>query len=254
MVETTTTNINKFRQKRLKLKGLAGKQKDITPINSYFYPRNELYTREEFELLDTIYSDEPSIEEKKEINPEITNSENFWPQNKEAYLSVANNKNSFLANLSWFLGGVALTSVIWLIYFQVNVHEIRTKSDTQIIFQKSANIMTDKTVDKELSKQLKDKKVVEAKINASSVPKENVISRYFTNLFSKNPSKTQILSELPKIESVKFYTVASGDSLWIIANKYYSNPSPDNINKIMKANNMKRIGTLSVGQKLVVPQ
>ena len=244
MAEITTTNISKFRQKRLK--GLANKTKETSPINSYFYPKNDLYTREEFELLDTIYSDEPSAEENKEIKPEITSTENFRPQNKEEYLSIANNKNSFLSNMTWFLGGVAITSVVWLIYFQINVHEIRTKGDTQIVFQKSANIMTDKTVDKEVSKQLKDKK--------TAGEKENTISKYFSNLFSKKAPKIQPVSETPKIEPVKFHIVTNGDSLWVIANKYYSNPSPDNINKIMKANNMKRVGTLGVGQKLVIPQ
>ena len=243
MVETTTS-ISKFRQKRLK--GLASKSKETAAINSYFYPKNDLYTREEFELLDTIYSDEPSLEEKKEIKLEVPSAENFWPQNKEEYLSISSSKNSFLTNMTWFFGGVALTSVIWLIYFQINVHEIRTKSDTQIVFQKSANIMTDKTADKELSKQLKDKKSAERK--------ENVISKYFSNLFSRKSVKVQTISELPKIEPVKFYTVANGDSLWVIANKHYSNPSPENINKIMKANNMKRVSTLVVGQKLVIPE
>ena len=245
MVETTT-NISKFRQKRLK--GLANKSKETTPIGSYFYPKNDLYTREEFELLDTIYSDEPSIEEKKEIK-----SETFWPQNKEEYLNISNNKNNFLTNLSWFVGGVALTSLVWLIYFQVNVHEIRTKSDTQIVFQKSVNIMTDKTVDKEVSKQL-GKKITEAKVNNSNLSKENPISKYFASFFSKKPQTIQAVNEPPRIEPVKFHTVQSGDSLWIIANKHYSNPSPTNINKIMKANNMKRVGTLSIGQKLVIPQ
>lgn len=244
MVEVTT-NISKFRQKRLKGLLSKSKTKETTQINSYFYPKNNLYTREEFELLDTIYSDEPSIlEQNNEVKSEVTNVENFWPQNKEEYLSLANNKNNFLANLSWFLSGVAITSLVWLIYFQVNIREIRTKSDTQIVFQKSANIMTDKNIDKEVSKQLKDKIIV----------KENVISKYFNNLFSRKKPKFVAINEPPKIEPVKFHIVTNGDSLWIIANKYYSNPSPDNINKIMKANNMKRAGMLSIGQKLVIPQ
>ncbi len=235
MVETTTS-ISKFRQKRLK--------RETTPVNTYLYPKNDLYTKEEFELLDTIYSDEPSLEEKEGIKPEITSVENFWPQNKEEYLSISNNKNSFLSNMTWFLGGVVLSSLIWLIYFQVNVHEIRTKSDTQIVFQKSANIMTDKTVDKEVTKQLKDKKVA----------KENMVSKYFSNLFLKKKTTPVAVNEPPKIEPVKFHIVSNGDSLWVIANKYYSNPSPGNINKIMQANNMKRVGTLIIGQKLVIPQ
>ena len=241
MVETTT-NISKFRQKRLK--GLATKPKETAPINSYFYPKNDLYTKEEFELLDTIYSDEPSLEEKREIKPEIINPENFWPQNKEEYLSISNNKNSFLTNASWFLSGVALTSVIWLIYFQVNIHEIRTKGDTQIVFQKAINVMTDKTVDKEISKQLKGEKIA----------RENIISKYLSNLFSKKKPTVVPANEPIKIEPVRFHIVTSGDSLWVVANKYYSNPSPANINKIMQANNMKRVGTLIIGQKLVIPQ
>ena len=245
MAETTTTNISKFRQRRLKGLVSRTKIKDSTPINSYFYPKNDLYTKEEFELLDTIYSDEPSfIEQNKEIKPEVQNIEDFWPQNKEEYLSISNNKNNFLTNLSWFLGGVAITSLVWLIYFQVNVHEIRTKSDTQIVFQKSANIMTDKTIDKEVSKQLKDKKA----------SKENVISKYLANIFSRKKPQAIVVNEPPKIEPVKFHTVTSGDSLWVIANKYYLNPSPNNINKIMKANKMKRVGTLIVGQRLVIPE
>ena len=244
MVETTT-NISKFRQKRLKGLLNKSKAKETSPLNSYFYPKNDLYTREEFELLDTIYSDEPSVlEQNNEMKLEVKNIENFWPQNKEEYLSTTNNKNNFLTNLSWFVGGVAVTSLIWLIYFQVNVHEIRTKGDTQIVFQKSANIMTDKTVDKEVSKQLKDKKTA----------KENIMSKYFNNIFQRKKPEPVVVNEPPKIAPVKFHIVTSGDSLWVIANKYYSNPSPDNINKIMKANSMKRVGTLSLGQKLVIPQ
>ena len=247
-METTTTNISKFRQKRLKGLVNRSKSKEAAPANNYFYPKNDLYTKEEFELLDTIYSDEPlNIGQDKEIKAEIPIAENFWPQNKEQYLSVSNNKNSFLTNAGWFLAGVALTSVIWLIYFQVNIHEIRTKSDTQIVFQKSANIMTDKTVDKEVTKQLKDKQATKSKSSNHT--------SWLTNLFSKKtPTIKPPISEPQKIEPVRFHTVANGDSLWIIANKYYSNPSPDNINKIMKANNMKRVSTLSIGQRLVVPQ
>ena len=47
-----------------------------------------------------------------------------------------------------------------------------------------------------------------------------------------SPKKGE-LDQYAKIEPVKFHIVTNGDSLWIIANKYYSNPSPDNINKIM---------------------
>ncbi|MBI2996799.1 MAG: LysM peptidoglycan-binding domain-containing protein [Candidatus Melainabacteria bacterium] len=227
MVETT--QLNKFRQKRLK--GLAKKIK-ATHDKPYFYPKNNLYTRQEFELLDTIYSDEPPI--AVETNQGLAD---FWPQNKEEYLSTSNNKNNILTNLLWFLCGVMLTSVIWLIYFQVNVNELRTKNDTQIVFQKSVNIMTDKSADKEMSKKL-------------NVQKQKFS---FSNPFKSKPKLQEIKVTPKELPVVRYHTVGNGDSLWVIANKYYSNPSPENINKIMKANNMKKVGLLSIGQKLVIP-
>ena len=236
-----TTNLTRFRQKRLtsnfKTKG----------TNEYLYPKNELYSKEEFELLDTIYSDEaPSaIEERaKEFNPE-SELVDFWPSKRIA------NKVGFLTKAVWFLGGVMLTSVIWLIYFQVNVNEIRTKSDTQIVFQKSIGLMTDKTVDKEISKQLTNKKSLQNK--------ENPIAKVWNNLLKKKFNKTVavsvpvVASPIEASNTVRYHTLVNGDSLWTIANKYYSNPSPGNISKIMKANNMKRVGTLRIGQKLIVP-
>ena len=71
----------------------------------------------------------------------------------------------------------------------------------------------------------------------------------------QQPSNNEVIPTSNVIQSsVRYHTVASGDLLWIIANKYYSNPSQENIEKIMKANNMKRIGLLKLGQKLVVPE
>ena len=91
-----TTQINKFRQKKLRNLGSKTKQKDDTLSNDYFYPKQNLYTRQEFELLDTIYSDEPStITDTEEIKKEDTLLNDFWPQNKEEYLNVAQSKNNF---------------------------------------------------------------------------------------------------------------------------------------------------------------
>lgn len=248
-----TTQINKIRQKRFK--SLAKKNNNNNreqSASSYFYPKNNLYTRQEFELLDTIYSEDPPILTDTELKPEVI-EEDFWPQDKEKYLNASNLQNNLLTKVTWFISGVMLTSVIWLVYFQLKVYEIKTKSDTQIVFQKSAALMTDKTVDKEVASKLQ---------NQNSKVDKNSIKFNFPNLFSSRPTKVKQKVEQKGVSSVVPQTallatqhvVRSGDSLWIIANKYYSNPSPQNIDKIMKANNMKRIGVLSLGQKLVIPQ
>ncbi len=270
-----TTQINKFRQKKLRNLSSKTKHKDDTLSNEYFYPKQNLYTRQEFELLDTIYSDEPSTIPEA-INKEDAQLSDFWPQNKEDYLNVAQSKNNFFKNLTWFMAGVMSTSAVWLIYFQLSVHQIKSKADTQIVFQKSANIMTDKTVDKVATQTLEKQKteaLVQNENNQAIVSQAVQASKPvvipWVNWFNVPPKKVeapkQVLPSLPQqavkatvpqaqiTPKVRYHTIGNGDSLWIVANKYYSNPSPENISKIMKANNMKRVGILSVGQKIVVP-
>lgn len=231
MVETT--QINKFRQKRLR--NLANKVKEDNVIGSYFYPKNNLYTRQEFELLDSIYSDEPSG--LTENAGEKISQDNFWQEDKEEYLRIANRKGKFFEKLTWFLSGVAITSVVWLIFFQVNIHKINSEDQTQIVFHKTANIVTDKTADAEVTNKLENQKA-----------KQN---NFFSNWFTKKPKTNLVPQQV--LPTVKSHMVSSGDSLWSIANKYYSSPTQENINKIMRANNIKKIGLLSIGQKLVIP-
>lgn len=261
MVETT--QLDKVRQKRLRT--VAGKSKTKekegeSSVSSYFYPKNNLYTRQEFELLDTIYSDDPPTMEQSSG----AFNEDFWPKNKEEYLIVSNPKNNLLNNLMWFLGGVMLTSVIWLIYFQVSVHQIKTKMDTQIIFQNSASLTTDKNIDLQVAKQLESENSI-ANNEMIELGTKKVEQSTFFKFPSFFPAKPKIENKVqPKTEQVQqvsvnnvtsiSHTVSNGDSLWTIANKYYSNPSPTNIEKIMKANKMRRVGILVVGQKIVIPE
>ncbi len=256
--------LSKFRQK--KPKNLAHKTKDTEDkaVSDYFYPKNNLYTRQEFELLDTIYSDEPVPETTENKQPVII--DNFWPQNKEEYLTQSPIKNNALTNIGWFTSGVMLTSVIWLIYFQLSVHEIKAKHETQIVFNKSAELMTDKTADKEMTKSLKTNTSIQNN-------KTGLFKFSFPQIFSKKnvpiKEESNVVAEQAKVvepiqvkkEEVpitskenKTYTVKSGDSLWIIAKKVYSDPSPLNIEKIAKANKLRLTSTLSLGQKLVVPE
>lgn len=262
-----TTQLNRFREKRLRN---AAKQKaEDKSISSYFYPKSNLYTRQEFELLDTIYSDEPPTQEF-EMEQQIAIQEGFWPKNKEGHLSFSSPKGNFFSRLVWFLGGVLLTSAIWLIYFQLTVHEISTKSDTQIVIHKSTSLTTDKTIDKgiisEIGKQEIEKEVVKPEVKPTNVATRKL---KLPNWFSENPTTRadlQGVSVKPSIKPIQIKTVqeelgplthhvvGNGDSLWYLAKKYYLDPSPQNIEKIMKANDMRKIGVLQIGEKLVIPQ
>lgn len=275
-----TTQLNKVRQKRIRVATGRSKTKDEEIPSSlganYFYPKNNLYTRQEFELLDTIYSDEPpTIHDYKNLE-----NGDFWPENKEEYLTMSNPKTNLITNLAWFLGGVMVTSVIWLIYFQVSVNHIKTKMDTQIVFQNSASISTDKTVDKQIANKLKkENNVVKETVLNKEVPK---VAFKFPTFFAPKPKQELIVQETltqnnkkeeqivqpekqeQKVETpsagntgaARYHIVSSGDSLWTIAKKYYSDPSPRNVERLMKANEIKKrkMASLYIGQKIIVPR
>ena len=51
----------------------------------------------------------------------------------------------------------------------------------------------------------------------------------------------------------QMYSVQSGDTLERIAQKFYGSGTPEMVEKISRANNMKNIHALQIGQKLVIP-
>ena len=167
--------LSKFRQKRLKNLAQKTKEDEEQAVGSYFYPKNNLYTRQEFELLDTIYSDDPIEEVVESKQPALI--DNFWTQ------PLSPKSNTF-TSMTWFISGVMLTSVIWLIYFQLSVHEIKAKHETQIVFNKSAQLMTDKTADKEMTKSLEKK-------NMLSQHKSKLFNFSFSQFFRKNKQITK---------------------------------------------------------------
>ncbi len=260
-----TTQLDKVRQKRVRAAAGRAKTKDEEIPSSlgadYFYPKNNLYTRQEFELLDTIYSDEPpTIHDYKNLE-----TGDFWPENKEEYLTMSNPKTNLITNLVWFLGGVMVTSVIWLIYFQVSVNHIKTKMDTQIVFQNSASISTDKTVDKQIANKLEKENTIKFPTFFAPKPKQELIVQ--ETLTQSNKKEEQIVQPQRQEQKVgiplagdtgtaRYHIVSSGDSLWTIAKKYYSDPSPRNVDRIMKANEIKKkkMASLYIGQKIVVPR
>jgi hypothetical protein len=262
-----TTQINKYKQKRSTLSQ-----------DTFLYPtQSKLYTKEEFELLDSIYSDGSigigldSAETAREFQ-----KDNFWVRNKQELLALQSNKSSLLNNAGWFTAGMMLTSVAFLIYFQMNGREIKQKQDIQIIFQKSTQVMTDKTADEAVSRKLESNEIAQSQTNTT--PKAaNKEFKFELPKFALFTPKAEVQKPVQEIKpepvkevvtesakapiqvveetsTIKHHVVRSGDSLWIIANKYYSNPSQENIKKIMRANNIRSIySTLRLGQKLVIP-
>lgn len=251
------TYLHKTRQRKARnTSNITATKERIT--GSYFYPKSNLYTRQEFELLDTIFSDEPI----EEIDREVEHRD-FWPQNKENLLNPPISlKSKLMTNFAWFAGVVILTSVISIIVFQLKIAEFKNKENIQIVFHKSAHITTEKTVDTDLTSSLtkEPQKIAQANVN------KGIKLPVFPGLFFKKPAadkvvpqtKNQIAEAENKIQQdlkTNFvnHTIQNGDSLWLIAKEYYGDPSPDNIKRIRNANDIRTLNLLLPGNKLVIP-
>lgn len=269
--------------KQKALKKISNKAK-VKP-NGYFFPKDTLYTKREYELLDSIYSDDSVQEANNSQDKEFTD---FWPNNKEELLPASPTKLSNFSKAGWFASGVAISSLIWLIYFQVNIHAIKTKTDTQVVFQQSTNIITDKNLDKKVARKLTDANLQSNNLNSSQGAMISIFDKLFgakqvektdqkvesaenlpTNtdeseektelvIGEENPAEIKVAdsnvpAQNPAAAAPKTHTIRDGDSLWIIAKDYYGDPSPSNIKKIMDANDMRRIGLLRPGKKIVIP-
>ena len=68
---------------------------------------------------------------------------------------------------------------------------------------------------------------------------------------SNNASATDTTAVEQKADEE--YTVQSGDTMDAIVRRFYGTYSTENVNRIMKANNMTNPNKLSIGQKLIIP-
>ena len=64
---------------------------------------------------------------------------------------------------------------------------------------------------------------------------------------------TKLVPKQPAQLAVQYYNVRNGDTLEQIARKYYGKGTPEMIEKIQRANNMRNANRLAIGQKLVIP-
>ena len=70
---------------------------------------------------------------------------------------------------------------------------------------------------------------------------------------TKSSSTESTTSEASSSQSYKEYEVQDGDTMEKIAKSFYGTYSPEKVEAIVKANNMKDANKLSIGQKLLIP-
>lgn len=72
-------------------------------------------------------------------------------------------------------------------------------------------------------------------------------------LFGASKSNNETSSQTSSSQSYREYIVQDGDTMEKIAKSFYGTYSPEKVNAIVKANNMKDANRLSIGQKLNIP-
>ena len=80
----------------------------------------------------------------------------------------------------------------------------------------------------------------------------SVPAKRFALFGSKTAAETSA-SETSSAQSYKEYEVQEGDTMEKIAKNFYGTYSPEKVDAIVKANNMKDANKLSIGQKLLIP-
>ncbi|MBQ1612802.1 MAG: LysM peptidoglycan-binding domain-containing protein [Alphaproteobacteria bacterium] len=72
-------------------------------------------------------------------------------------------------------------------------------------------------------------------------------------LFGSSKSNNETSSQTSSSQSYREYIVQDGDTMEKIAKSFYGTYSPEKVDAIVKANNMKDANRLSIGQKLNIP-
>lgn len=254
------SEVTQFATGRLR-RGLSSRTRDKKKVESFFYPQKKLYSKEELELLDSLYSDRSSDSDEAIMN-ELKPETEFWQEEKMHF----SRRIPLTTKIKWFASGMVLTSLVWLIYFQLSGHTIGSYTRPKIVFKTAATIVTDKSFDREITHGLG-----ESRLALARVKNENKFSLPFiSGLLAKKPEEAKatkessIGSNVKVVENVSeenssstlpatYHVIKNGDSLWLIAKEYYGNPTPENIKKIMDANKLTPVSYLYPGKKIVIP-
>ena len=249
----------------VELKKSSGKTSRVNPKKlphskheTFFYPKKMLYKKEELELLDSLYSDQPLGENEPLVELEADKSTLSRQQGTSLLKILSNNKTR------WFTSGVVISSLVWVLCLQIGEKLFPDTNDTKIVFKTAATIVTDKNFDEEVSRNLGEKQLVLARVTEkhdsgfSFFPNFFAKKTYESTLNNKNGSAPEITEnktgekEVSEIQTVTYYTIKDGDSLWLIAKEHYGTPSPENIEKIKEANKIAS-GNLYPGKKIIIP-
>lgn len=148
----------------------------------------------------------------------------------------------------WVVAIIVLMSLVLVFLFismiLPNKNYSNALSDSQIIVNGNDIKKEEKIVEE---KALED--LAEEDASSEDLEVEDIVI--------KKPSAEKLAKSSPLLKSNSVtlieYTIKYGDTLETIAQRYYSNSSPEYIQKIKTANNIRNARLIQVGQKLIIP-
>lgn len=167
----------------------------------------------------------------------------FKPVNS-TFLSSRDYKN--IQTWSIVIVSSLIALLVFLFFVLIIPHKDYSNAlqDTEIIVNGTRVDHEDEIKEKISQPKIEDKEVPSEELRVENIPLEKTDSEKLAKASPLlKPSKT----------GVSEYSIKSGDTLEIIAMKFYGNSNPESVDKIKVANKIRDVRFLQIGQKIIIP-
>ncbi len=181
----------------------------------------------------------------------------FKPVNS-SFLSSRDYKN--IQTWSIVIISALIAVLVFLFFILITPHKDYSNSlkDTEIIVNgnkiNSEDELKEKVSQPNLDNETEENPDEELKIESIPLAKtEGKELAKKSPILQKPKAETQTTTKSSSSSKSTEYRIRSGDTLEIIANKFYGNSNPSSVDRIKVANKIRDVRLLQIGQKIIIP-